>query len=239
MNDIIIPSPEETRLAPVSHNALQTRISPLAWPQTLDSQEGGIPSDMSEAWSEASSAYSAFVEHYKANARNEKLSPAGVAAENAAWARKELPKLERRLQQITERADDVIGRFSKKLLDEYMGKYAGEPTEPHEIALAQEIRTFIRSLPESKRTSQVMSLINKGDKAAIRAVLTAPAYLTGVDQGFIETVRNEMVKKTDPERFAKLEALRAGREATFRALDGVIRHIGGETKTLAELRGAA
>jgi len=231
------PDFEETRLRPVDAFQVETRLSPLAWPTTLDSNSNAIALDMSGAWSEAREVYQGFTNHYQAAARDEKLSPTGVAAENAAWARRELPKLEKRLTQIMERSDEVITRFTKKLQDEYMGKYAGEPTEPHEIALAQEIRGFIRGLPEIERTSQVMTLINKGDKAAIRAVLSAPSYLTGVDQSFIEQVRDDMIRRTNPEQHAKLEAVRAGREATIRAMDYVIRHIGSETRTLAELRG--
>lgn len=238
MTEIQTPDFAETRLNPLSQSALQTRINPLAWPSVLDSQEGGIPSDMSDAWDEAVRTYQGFVSHYQEKARDEKLSPAGMAAENADWARRELPKLEKRLNQIVERADTVIDRFTRKLQDEFMGAYAGDPTEPHEIALAQEIRTYIRSLPEARRTAEVRKLVEKGDKAAIRAVLSAPAYLTGVDQNFIEMTRDEMIKRTNPEQFAKLEAIRAGRQATIRCLDGVIRHIGSETQTLAELRGA-
>ena len=55
-------------------------------------------------------------------------------------------------------------------------------TEPHDILLMQEIRTWLRSLPEAERLKQIRKLSGQGDKSVLRAMLTVPPYLTGVDE---------------------------------------------------------
>ena len=98
-------------------------------------------------------------------------------------------------------------------------------TEPHDIALLQEIRTWLRSLPETERLSRAQKLAADGDKIALRALLTAPAYLTGVDENLLALVRDEAARKADPRRYAKLEAMRKASTAADRAVEGVIRYI--------------
>lgn len=51
-------------------------------------------------------------------------------------------------------------------------------TEPHDIALLQEVRTRLRSLPETERLSRAQKLAADGDKTA-RALLTAPSLPDG------------------------------------------------------------
>lgn len=55
----------------------------------------------------------------------------------------------------------------------------------HGIMLMREIREFLWDLPEHERTRRVFDLSQKGDRTMLRAVLSAPTYLTGIDQQIV------------------------------------------------------
>lgn len=59
-----------------------------------------------------------------------------------------------------------------KLTDEF----TKPATETHDVALLQEVRTWLRSMPEMARLTRARKLAADGDKSALRALLTAPAY---------------------------------------------------------------
>jgi hypothetical protein len=71
-----------------------------------------------------------------------------------------------------------------RLTKELTEQFTKPATEPHDIDLLQEARSWLRSLPESERLSRAQKLAADGDKTALRALLTAPAYLTGIDEAF-------------------------------------------------------
>jgi hypothetical protein len=67
----------------------------------------------------------------------------------------------------------------------------------------------------------VESLVNKGDTKALRAVLTAESYLTGVNDQMLAFIREDVARKADPKKFAKIEALKKAHEAAAKAVAGV------------------
>src|SRR4051794_35222660 len=89
-----------------------------------------------------------------------------------------------------------------------MESLGAPPTEPADVAMLQEIRTYLRGLPEAQRTRQVFSLVDKGDRTALRAVLTAPTYLTGINEEHIALLRDQVYEQADPARNAKHQAFR-------------------------------
>jgi hypothetical protein len=230
------PSREETRLLPVEESTVEMRLSPLAWPKSLESNSGGVATELSSAWDQAKWVFDNWREQRTKTLKDERLTPAGKHEALATWAKDELSDLEGWLARVDKSAADQEARLLKLLEEEFLGGPDEVPTEPHAIALQQEIRSYLRSLPEGKRTDEVRRLIEQGDRSAVRAVLSAPPYLTGLDQQIFNIVRDEAVKRTNPKRFAYLQGIREAREATYRAVDNVIRHIGSETRTLAELR---
>jgi ferredoxin-NADP reductase len=108
-------------------------------------------------------------------------------------------------------------------------------TEAADVALMQEVRTWLRSLPEQERLTRSRQLASNGDKTALRAMLTAPTYLTGVNEELLALVRDEAAKRAHPERHTKLEAFRKGANVAERAVDGVIRYVEQETGTMSML----
>jgi len=57
----------------------------------------------------------------------------------------------------------------------------------------------------------------------LRAALTAPAFLTGVSADDLTALRDDAVKASDPERYAKVEALRKGQASAEKALNAAVR----------------
>lgn len=60
-------------------------------------------------------------------------------------------------------------------------------------------------------------------------MLTAPTYLTGVNDELHAQLRDEAAKRAYPERHAKLEAFRKAANVAERAVEGVIRYMEQET----------
>jgi hypothetical protein len=111
------------------------------------------------------------------------------------------------------------------LLAKLTGPFSTPPEDAADIALAQEIRTWLRSLPPDERTDAVGRLVNKGDVTALRAVLTAPSYLTGLDETELAYIRDDAAKAADPERYRTLQSLRKAGEVAERAVEGVARYL--------------
>jgi hypothetical protein len=80
-------------------------------------------------------------------------------------------------------------------------------------------------LPDAERTRRVQGLVEAGDRTALRAVLTAPRYLTGVNDDIISLLRDEVFRQADPVRDAKHQAFRKAIDVAERAVDGVARLI--------------
>ena len=59
----------------------------------------------------------------------------------------------------------------------------------------------------------------------LRAILTAPTYLSGVDEKLLGEVKDEAIRRQHPDRYARLEVIRKAALAADRALAGVIRYV--------------
>lgn len=113
-----------------------------------------------------------------------------------------------------------------------------EPTEPADIALLAEIRSWVRSLPEKERAMKMLSVASSGDKMALRAVLNAPSYLTGLDAKMMERIRDEMFRRADPVQHEKDIAIVKALNVAERAVDGVLRFIDHEVGGIEEKEAA-
>jgi hypothetical protein len=111
-------------------------------------------------------------------------------------------------------------------------------------AVAQEVRSYLRSLPESKRMGVVMQAINDGCVTTAGAVLAQnlPAYLTGLPADSLPTLQTQWAKKRNPQAAQRLELLRsveakvAAAGPQFLAL--IDRTIGAHHTTVSKLRAA-
>jgi hypothetical protein len=211
----------------IAESAVRLRLDPSNWPPDLDRNEQSGPFAMNKAIELAAEAFTAFKAARQTHITEKKLTPAGVKAADADWAATHLPTLRERLVRIRSMAHGLDTSLVRELTEQFTKPAA----EPHDLALLQEIRTWLRSLPEAERLSRAQKLAADGDKTALRALLTAPAYLTGVDENLLAQVRDEAAKRADPRRYAKLEAMRRASLAADRAVEGVIRYVEQETAT--------
>jgi hypothetical protein len=219
---------------PIKRTAVEIRLNPLGWPKEADAGEYFIK-PYNDAAGVAERAFSAFDAACKANQQNEGLTAIGQRQANHAWAEANLPELRETLAKIRERATETIENGNKAMTS----AFTVPAEEPHDIALLQEVRTWIRTMPEHERTTKVMELARKGDRTALRAVLTAPAYLTGIDHDLLSQVRDVVAQADHPERFAKVQAVKAASIYAERALDGVIRYVEQESILMGRVPGAS
>lgn len=213
---LIKPNPPE----PISKGAVQIRLNPVGWPTEADASEHYIR-PYNDAAGDAQDAFAAFEREAAAAAGNLGLTDLGKRQAIFDWAEKNLPALREKLNRIRAQASDTVENASKTMTE----GFTKPAEEPHDIALLQEVRTWLRTMPESQRTMKVIELARAGDRTALRAVLTAPTYLTGVDADLLSRVRDIVAQTDHPERFAKVQAVRKASEFAERALDGVIRFI--------------
>lgn len=79
---------------------------------------------------------------------------------------------------------------------------------PHELSIASEIRSVLRSLPLGERLAMIEAAKERGDRATISAAIHGPSYLTGLDPETVEGLRDLYVHRHHPVEFAALEASR-------------------------------
>ena len=111
-------------------------------------------------------------------------------------------------------------------------------------AVAQEVRSYLRSLPESKRMGVVMQAINEGCVTTAGAVLAQnlPAYLTGLPAESIPVLHQTWNTKRNPQAAQRLELLRSVEAkvdaASSQFLGLMERTIGASRQTVEKLRQA-
>lgn len=213
--DILQIQPE-----PIAKSAVELRLNPLGWPAEADAAEHYIR-PYNDASADAQTAYDAFQVAAAASRANQGLTDLGKRQANHEWAEKNLPALREKLSRVKAQAAETIENATKSMTK----SFTAPAEEPHDIALLQEVRTWLRTLPEKDRTAKVVELASSGDRTALRAVLTAPSYLTGVGGDLLDKVRDIVAQADDPVKFAKVQAIRKASLFAERALDGVIRFI--------------
>lgn len=210
---------------PIAKTAVEIRLHRDNWPPGVDPSTQGAPLALNQAWTAAQEVFTGFLEARQTHATSDQLTPTGARAADIAWAQENLPALRERLTRIRRMSSQAESSLMEKLTADFT-----EPaTDSNDIALMQEIRTWLRTLPDTERLNRIRQLAEQGDKSALRAVLTGPIYLTGVNEEMLVIVRNEAAKKAYPDRHARLEAFRKASEAADRAVEGVIRYVEQET----------
>lgn len=80
---------------------------------------------------------------------------------------------------------------------------------PEGLAVATEIRAHMKGLPEAKRSAFAYSAVEAGDKQTVAAILHAPAYLSGLTDRQMATLRHRAELTYAPNESAQLEAVRS------------------------------
>ncbi|MEN3793374.1 hypothetical protein [Fulvimarina sp. MAC3] len=218
---------------PITRSALEVRLNPLGWPVEADASEHYIQ-PYNAAAGEAQAVYEAFQKASAEAANNPGLTDIGRRQAAHDWAEKHLPALREKLARIRSSAAETIENAGKSMT----AAFTAPAEEPQDIAMLQEVRSWLRTMPENQRTMKVVELARAGDRTALRAVLTAPSYLTGVDHDLLTQVRDIVSEADHPERFAKVQAVKKAATYSERALDGVIRFIEQEGTVLGKRPGS-
>lgn len=207
---------------PINKDAVELRLHPARWPEVLDRQGLGGENTCHNAIEEARKRFNHFESVLADCKADRNLSAAGRRAKLKAYLDQHGPGLLKHLPSIEERAKGVEDAKRTLMRD----TQAPPPVEPADIALMQEIRGWLRSLPEIERASTVRRVAMAGDRSALRAVATAPDYLTQVDRPTFDALREHLFQQDHPERAAKMAAFPQAANLASLAIQGVVEYIG-------------
>jgi hypothetical protein len=218
---------------PIEKTSVEMRLSPLGWPAGADSDDMLFRA-YNDAAGDAQQVYQGFQQVVAANANNPALTDIGQRQARFDWAEKNLPALHKQLETVRQRAADATAGAMKMMT----ASFTEPATEPQDIAMMQEVRNWLRGLPENQRAATVVEMARKGDRTILRAVLNAPSYLTGVTEDQLMNVREIVAKADHPERFAKLELVQRAAEYAELACDRELRYVEQEAMLLGKTPGA-
>jgi hypothetical protein len=205
----------------IAASAVQLRLDTTNWPTDLRSNATREVALLNEAFREAANLHARYGQFRHELMASGKHTALGVMTATKDWVDKELPARRAQLEKVRQTA----ARVETNLLGQLAADLTRPATESHEIALLQEIRAWLRGLPELERLNHARTLAAQGDDSVLRAILTAPTYLSGVDEKLLGEVKDEAIRRRHPDRHAKLETFRRAALAADRALAGVIHYI--------------
>jgi hypothetical protein len=112
------------------------------------------------------------------------------------------PQVDRRVRELSGIQETLSKRVSNAI---------DEPTRmtPEGLALAQEVRSHVRSLSGKARNAFVARAIEANDKATVAAVLHAQPFLSGLDNTALGMLRERAAAKFAPVDSAQLAATTA------------------------------
>ncbi|MGH6678399.1 MAG: hypothetical protein ACREDL_05595, partial [Bradyrhizobium sp.] len=111
-------------------------------------------------------------------------------AAEAAWKRI-APIIDRKVKELNGTITVISNRVAAAI---------DEPTRktPEGIALATEVRNYVRALPLEQRTAFINQAINDSDKATIAALLHAQPFLSGLSAQAHANMRKQAAAKFAP-----------------------------------------
>jgi hypothetical protein len=115
------------------------------------------------------------------------------------------PQVDRRVREL-EGIQETLSKRVASAID--------DPTRktPEGLALASEVRSYVKNLSDKTRTTFVVGAIEANDKATVAAVLHAQPFLSGLDGNAYAMLRARAATKFAPVDSAQLEATAAAIE---------------------------
>jgi hypothetical protein len=110
-----------------------------------------------------------------------------------------MPKVERCLNLIRQQRATIANNVAKALDDRDARTAAG-------IALAQEVRAHMKELPKTERAAFALAAVHTGDKGTVHALLSAPAFLSGLEPDSHGAIRQAAAAKFAPVDHAQVTA---------------------------------
>lgn len=111
-----------------------------------------------------------------------------------------MPQVENQIAAVRRTREEL----AKKVVDaiDYSRGHSGEG-----LAVSQEVRNHVRALPNEDRLPFLNRALEADDRQTIGAVLSAPAYLSGLDGKLYEVVRGMAANRWAKSEAAQVEAL--------------------------------
>ena len=132
---------------------------------------------------------------------NDNLSAKGQAKHKAAKTLKVLGEILAHNNSITYAKRELNG-INKKILG-----FAPKPADPTDELRAQELRTYVRNLPDNKRTMFLMDCAKNLDYETISAVVAAPSFLSGTSRETQSMLKNQMLRESMPQEVERSNIL--------------------------------
>jgi hypothetical protein len=190
------------------------------FPDELKTASYSVATSLRRLMDDARKVLSAFDSVRAEVMADRRLSPVGKRDALKEWKDTQLPVLRASL----ERAAQQAAAAEESAVTSIMRGQIEKPTEVADAMLDQEVRSHFRSMPTDLARSDALRRLS-GDKTVLRAVLTAPTFLSGLSEVQLEQVRTAAAKAADPERWAKVEIMRQGWAATEKAVAAAARAV--------------
>jgi hypothetical protein len=206
---------------PIEEDAVELRVdASISWPEELEGEDSATAWGVRKGFDEAANVFASYRATRSANASNKHLTAEGAQAADAAWAAEKLPELQKQAQKLREQAarlDEQLKVMTERAL--------AAPEDTGDGIKPADVRAWLLTIPAKERADQAMALIRKGDKVVLRTVLLTPSWMTGIPPEELEYLREEVIQRSDPERYRKIRAVQKGITAAERALEGVERFL--------------
>ena len=216
---------------PIAEDAVEIRVDvSYHWPEELEGADDATAWGIRQAHEAAKDLFASYRATRSQYEGDKRLTPQGALEATAGWVEENLPRLNKHAESLSRTAKGLDDQLQRML-----GEVAKRPEDPIEFEELKEIREWLRTLPERDRTDKIDFLVRHGDTKALRAVLTAPAYLTGVDETMLAFIREDVARKADPDKFTKIEIRKKAAATALKALEGVQRFLAQDTGPNAHL----
>lgn len=170
------------------------------WPDELPKYEAAL-AELHQTHSTISRSWPIIWNHHRAAMRDETATPAARMLRSADFAEKTIKTVEARIEAARAKAQDRLKELGEHLQAQlYPPAVAGRATQD------QEIRAYFARLPGEEKISRANAAMNSGDETTVRALVTAPAYLSGLNDKTHERLKVGYLQRVAP------EALQLGRQ---------------------------
>ncbi|WP_333830519.1 hypothetical protein [Pararhodobacter sp.] len=184
-----------------------TLVTPSLHPQTvasLEDYDDDTKGELAQVVTAFDTAYKGIAQVFEAREK---------AKQNLAWSEATQTIM---AQDFADKVfAKVAGGFDKvhRNLTSGIAALEKELTGPMDTAAAgrfgREIRDHVKALPDGKRTPFVIDAIERGDFDAAAAVLSAPAYLSGLTEAMQANLVRQWHTKQNPVKEKRLRAMQA------------------------------
>lgn len=114
-------------------------------------------------------------------------------------------------EAATRRADAALSALDKGITSLLAELRAPVQASAH-TALSGEIASYVRGLPTGERLSFLVNAIREGDTTTLHAVLSRPAYLSGIDKATAAMLTEQLNRHAQPDKARRLALMQGAKQ---------------------------